>query len=125
MKIIVIAILNLFLLVIPGKGQTNEENSLGEYYKHKYVKPELRDPFAFKFDSFANHLDSLKIKRYSLKGIIPPNQYFSRKPNNEDNMVIVPLHSNDKMPNAIVAVPGVHYLLKIVPEDSSGLRPQE
>jgi hypothetical protein len=135
MKFIVIAILNLLLLGIPGKGQTNEENLLGKYCKHKYIKPELRDSFAVKFDSFTKHLDSLKIKRYFPKSIIPPNQYFSRKPFNEDNMVIVPLHSNDKMPNANIAVPGVHYLLKIVPGDSSirnwnrppyqGLSPQE
>lgn len=116
MKLSVITILYLLLLVSSGKGQSNEANSeglLGKYYnKHyKFLKPQLSDSCIIKLDT--PYLDSLKTSSLFHQRFNSPISYLNSRPFNNDDMAFDPGTSTDKMPNAVIATPGIRYLLKI------------
>ena len=114
MKLIVIAILNLLLFVISGKGQTGKDDLLGNYYKYKYIKPELKDSVAIRFNCPSNRFDSIRNDRIFHKKLDLRNQILNRRSFTEDDMAFDPGNSFDRMPNAVITTPGIHYLLKIV-----------
>lgn len=117
MKLSVITILYLLLLVASGKAQSNEANSedlLGKYYSehNKFFKPKLSDSCIIKLNTPS--LDSLRMSSLFHKRFNAPIPYLNYRPFNNDDMAFDPGTSTDKMPNAVIATPGIRYLLKIV-----------
>jgi hypothetical protein len=114
MKFVIFITLNLLLSILSVSGQISGAVPVNpaESIK-KYVRPEVRDSFAYNLNTLAHRLDSLRTHLYFNKKFIPQNPYLRRHQNNDDEMVFNPGPSNDRMPNAYVIIPGVEYKLKI------------
>ncbi len=114
MRLIIVAILNLFLSVVSVNGQTNDTAShkLSEKFRF-YIRPEIKDSVHQRLDSLTPQRDSLKILGYYDRRRLLKNPYLRPRHFNDDEMVYNPGPSYDRMPNADVTTPGVHYTLKI------------
>jgi hypothetical protein len=116
MKLIIFTILTLLLSVASASGQRNGSacENQSEKFQH-YMRPDLKDSLTCIMDALDHRLDSLHIHRYFDRRALPRNPYSQRPHFNENDMVFNPGPSNDRMPNANVTTPGVHYTIKIVP----------
>jgi hypothetical protein len=116
----------MLLLVISAKGQSEAPagNLLGDYYKkhNNSIKPQLSDSLIIKFNSPAIRLDSIRMDKL-FKRLNPQIPYFNHRPFNENDMAFNPGPSNDRMPNAVIATPGIHYQLKIIVPGKSRIVP--
>jgi hypothetical protein len=116
MKLLILTLLNLLFAVYWVNGQGNKADSENLHEKYRiYVRPELKDSLTRGLDLLPHRIDSLKIYPYFSKKPLPGNPYLHRPHFNKDNMAFNPGPSFDRMPNAKLTIPGVHYMLKIVP----------
>jgi|GEM_PF-2177918 len=124
MKFIILPIVCLLLISFNSKGQKNYDSKKYPPKYQNFIKSDsskrgddtlfagITTPMKLKTDTFLIHkFDSLKIGKLYGKRI--PS--FGQKKLNQDIIVLDPGPFRDKMPNANVTTPGVHYHLKIIP----------
>jgi hypothetical protein len=124
MKLTIAFITGIFLLSLNCVGQKKPE------YPEKYRSFLNPDTLKLHRDTLIGWLNTLKFKSdsFKLKDSIRKGKSFpgfDKRKQNQDAMVLNLPPSPDKMPNANVVTPGVHYHLKIIPPKRSSQINQE